>query len=676
MPHRPRRPKMIVDGRVPVRMPMSVFVARKKVASLPRLPLRGTLDLTYRCGNDCRHCWLRLPPDAPEGAGELALDEIRRVAAEARAMGCREWALSGGEPMLRPDFAEIFAETAGRAARYTLNTNGTLITPAIARLLRRPGTKLVALYGATAAVHDAVTRTPGSFEALRRGIAYLREAGAGFTVQVVPMKTNIGEYDAMVRLAGSWSPSWRLGATWLYLSASGDPARNRDILAERLDPARIVALDRAHEGSPVDGDGSGAACAPAPSAGPYAACLAARRDFHVDAYGGMSFCSFVKDPALRIDLRATGFAEAWESGLPRLAGAGPPSGAGAASCGSCDLRSDCKWCPVFAYLEHRDHGARIDHLCAIARETRRARGKWLEGHRRRFRVAGLSVDVESDLPIGNGTFDPKFELFRAPADGPADIVLRHHFALPALAGEDLGEEVYRRPPWAVYRKGSSWIYLMISADPADASVHRVMVFDDGHTRGSIYSPSDAFFRKGGLDSLAMLPSDQLVLARALPAFGGAFVHAAGVVVDGHGLVFAGPSEAGKSTVVKLIGGRGEVLCDDRVVVRRGPGGFRVHGTWNHGEIPVVSPASAPLRAVFFLRQAKDNRLDRVGDPKAVLADFLPRLVRPLLSADWWERVLAVAGEVVREVPFYDLSFDKSGRVVGVLEDLLSAEGRA
>ena len=655
---------------------MSRYVARKEVDRLPRLPLRGTLDLTYRCNNDCRHCWLRLPAGAPERAAELTLDEIRRLAAEARAMGCREWALSGGEPMLRPDFPEIFAETAGRAARYTLNTNGTLVTPAIARLLRREGVKLVALYGATAAVHDAVTRVPGSFEALGRGIAYLREAGAGFTVQIVPMRTNIREYEAMVRLAESWSPSRRLGATWLYLSASGDPDRDRDILAERLDPARIVALDRADAGSPAGGDGGPeAACAPAAAGGPYAACLAERRDFHVDPYGGLSFCSFVKDPALRLDLRATGFAEAWETGLPRLAGAVPPSAGSAADCGSCELRSDCKWCPVFAYLEHRDHGARIDHLCAVARETRRARGEWLDGHRRRFRIAGLAVDVASDLPIGESTFDPKFEPFRAAPDGPADIVLRHHFALPPLAGEDLGEEVFRRPPWAVYRKGASWIYLMLSGDPSDASVHRVMVFDDGHTRGTIYSPSDELFREGGLDSLAMLPSDQLVLARALPAFGGAFVHAAGVVMNGQGLVFAGPSEAGKSTMVKLIGGRGEVLCDDRVVVRRGDGGFRVHGTWSHGEIPAVSAASAPLRAVFFLRQAGTNRADRVADPRAVLADFLPRLVRPLLSADWWEKVLAVAGDVVREVPFYDLSFDRSGGVVEVLESLLDgAEG--
>jgi radical SAM protein with 4Fe4S-binding SPASM domain len=652
---------------------MSRFVVKRRVENLPRIPLRGTIDLTYRCVNDCRHCWLRLAPDAPERDAELSADEIGRVVDEARQAGCREWAISGGEPLLRPDFAEIFTAIVERSAWYTLNTNGGLITPAIARLLRKKGTKLVALYGPTAAIHDAITRRPGSFADLERGVAYLKEAGAAFTVQIVPMRSNIAEYDAMVRLARSWSPSWRLGATWLYLSASGDARKNSEIRAERLDPARVVDLDQVYEGGAMDpGLEAAASCAAAsdPGGGLYATCLAGRRDFHIDPYGGLSFCSFVKDPALRLDLRSMSFAEAWDERLPRLAGAVKSSQAYREGCGTCELRLDCKWCPVFAYLEHRDHARKIDHLCAIARETRNAREAWRRAHRRRFAVAGLAVEVESDLPIAAGTFGPRFEAFQAPSDGPADIILRHHFSLPELGAFDLGREVYRRPPWAIYRKGGSWIYVMISPDRSDPAVHRIMTFDEGHTRGRIFSPSDGPFRSGGLDSLALLPSDQLILARALPAFGGLYVHAAGVEMGGRGLVFAGPSEAGKSTMVKLIGDRGRVLCDDRVVVRRAPGGFRVHGTWNHGEIAQVSPGPAPLHAVFFLRQARTNRLDRVTDAKAVLSGFLPRLVRPLVTADWWERALALAGEIARRVPFYEVSFDRSGDIVTVLEDFL------
>jgi len=176
-------------------------------------------------------------------ADELSFDEIRRIADEARALGTRKWGISGGEPMLRADFPAIFDYLTRRETRflcpaaslrgasqetgflnYSLNSNGTLITPEIARLLKRKGSKMIALYGATAEVYDAVTRDSGGFEMAMRGVAYLGEAGAGFIVQLIPMRANWHQWDKMIELPKSLSPHWRVGAPWLYLSSSGAPA--------------------------------------------------------------------------------------------------------------------------------------------------------------------------------------------------------------------------------------------------------------------------------------------------------------------------------------------------------------------------------------------------------------------------------------------------------------------
>jgi len=650
---------------------MSRFVSREARPSLPRLPLSGSLDLTCRCNNDCRHCWLRLAPDDAAERNELSFEEIRALVDEARGMGCRHWSLSGGEPMIRPDFADIFEYITVRSSSYTLNTNGTLITPAVARLMKRSGSKLIALYGADAGVHDRITRNPGSFEALRRGITLLREAGAAFTVQIVPMKSNQAQLEAMIDLAKSWSPSWRFGASWLFLSADGDPARNRDILEERLTPAEILRIERTD--GPSDGldDEQAASCLSLPGAGLYASCLAGRRDFHVDPHGGMSFCGFVKDPALRLDLRRMNFREAWDEGLPALAGKVKPGKTYAENCGSCKLRADCRWCPVYAYLEHRDHSAPIDYLCGLARGEKARRTEWERTHRRYYGVGGLTLRVEADLPITDSTFQPKLELFRVSGPGEDVISIRHHFSLPELDGRNLGREVYRKAPWAIYRKGGSWIYLGIFPDPEDKRVHRVLIFNDDHTRARVFNPSAELFLGGGLDSLMLLSSDQILLARVLPSFGGALVHSAGVSLRGQGLLFVGAAEAGKSTTVKMLKGKAEILCDDRMIVRKGPGGFRIHGTWSHGEVPIVSPASAPCRALLFLRQSKDNRLERIADPKAVLKNLLPRFVRPLETAEWWDRILTLAGEIAAGIPCYDMRFDKSGKIVEALEELCS-----
>ena len=57
-----------------------------------RLPLDGVLDLTYRCNNTCRHCWLWQPPNAVQGEDELSFTEIQRIVNEARQIEARHTA--------------------------------------------------------------------------------------------------------------------------------------------------------------------------------------------------------------------------------------------------------------------------------------------------------------------------------------------------------------------------------------------------------------------------------------------------------------------------------------------------------------------------------------------------------------------------------------------------------
>lgn len=669
----------------------SSFAEQVRTGNLPRLPFKGSIDLTYRCNNNCRHCWLHLPTSAEEQAQELSWDEIRRIADEARAMGCREWGISGGEPMLRPDFPEIFDYLTRKVRAYTFNTNGTLITPDLARLLTRKGTKMVALYGATAEVHDHVTRTPGSFEAVMRGFAYLREAGVGFTVQIVPMRDNYRQFDDMLRLAESLSPHYRVGAAWLYLSACGSPQRNAEIRRQRLEPREVIILDQpnlayeeanallpAHEPPPA---------ASADDDRVFARCIAGRQDFHIDPYGGMTFCSFIKDPALRYDLRKGTLRVGWDEFIPALADKVRGGKEYREHCGSCEQRADCRWCNVYGFLEHGRHGAKVEYLCEVARENRRFKEEWPRRHRRYFEIADITLQVESDLPFTDQTLDAKFRKFQRDGPGADTVSIRHHFRLPQVRVSELGQQVYCKPPWAIYRRGQSWVYLGISPPGGGDGLHRVVVLNNDHSRGEFYHPDDTVFRKGGLHSLTLLPTDQILLARLLADRQACFLHSAGAVfspssstklkprTEGTGLLFVGHSEAGKSTTVKLIQDRAEILCDDRNIVRRWSAGFRVHGTWSHGEVPLVSAASAPLRAILFLKQSPDNRLVPMPDRREVLKRLLACVVRPLVTPDWWQKTLSVVEALTREVPCYSMEFDKNGRIVEQLTELAEGKGQ-
>jgi hypothetical protein len=333
------------------------------------------------------------------------------------------------------------------------------------------------------------------------------------------------------------------------------------------------------------------------------------------------------------------------------------------------MREGCRWCPAFGFLEHRRFSARVEYLCDVAGEDLRYKKEWAKKHRRYYGIAGMTVKVESDLPFDEGTLNPKFETFRVEEPGDDVISVRHHFSLPGLADHDLGTEVYRRPPWAIYRKGSSWIYRGISPQDGEEKPERIAIVNDSHTGVRIFSPDDALFRRGNLGALTMFPSDQILLARALADRQGCFFHSSGVVLEGKGLLFVGHSEAGKSTTVSMLKGKAEILCDDRIIVRKDAAGFRVYGTWSHGDVPDVSAASAPLHAILFLKQAPDNRIVAVANTKESLQNLLACLVTPLETTDWWEKILALIEDLVKGVPCFDMYFNTSGEIIESLRTL-------
>jgi hypothetical protein len=104
-------------------------------------------------------------------------------------------------------------------------------------------------------------------------------------------------------------------------------------------------------------------------------------------------------------------------------------------------------------------------------------------------------------------------------------------------------------------------------------------------------------------------------------------------------------------------------------VRRWPEGFRVHGTWSHGDVPDVSSAAAPLRAILFLEQSTENEIVRLDDRKLIWQRLLATLIRSLVTADWWQKEMDVLESIVDDVPCYTMRFDKSGAIVSELEGL-------
>lgn len=147
-------------------------------------PIHLTFFVTRRCNARCAFCFYEKARDAEEGAPELDLEEIRRVAG---SMGPLLWVLfSGGEPFLREDLTEVsgvFHDTSS-ACFLTYPTNGLLPEVVVGRteeILRRCRESVVVVKLSLDGVgerHDALRGTPGGFAKLmetHRGLARLAE---------------------------------------------------------------------------------------------------------------------------------------------------------------------------------------------------------------------------------------------------------------------------------------------------------------------------------------------------------------------------------------------------------------------------------------------------------------------------------------------------------------------
>lgn len=300
-------------------------------------------------------------------------------------------------------------------------------------------------------------------------------------------------------------------------------------------------------------------------------------------------------------------------------------------------------------------------------------------YRRYFQIAGITVCVESDLDFNRIKFKDALLAFSVDGPGEDNVIFRHYFEIPGLEGIDLGQELYRKPPWSIYRKGDSWIYLGIMPPGLGGAFHKVAIFSNDYRRAIIHNSlqEKENILKNVWRSLSLFPTDQIWLGPLLADRQAVLLHAAGAIVNTKGLAFVGHSDAGKSTAMELLKSNFrakslpvEILCDDRVVVRNWTGSWHIHGTWSHGTTTDVSPSSAPLQAIFFLEQALDNKITPLIERKLIWSKLLATLVKPMMTAEWWTKELVILEQLIKEVPCYTMFFDKSGAIIPELERLV------
>lgn len=327
-----------------------------------RIPLDCSFEITYRCNLRCAQCYCA--PD--RNRKELDLKEIRRILDELADAGCLWILLTGGEPLTRPDFLDIYTYAKRKGMVTSLFTNGTLLTPAIADHLAeyRPFMVEITLYGATEETYEKVTGVAGSFRRCMQGIDLLLERRLPLRLKSTVSTINLHELPEMKAFAKERGVEFRFDPV---LNKRFDGTRGPEDI--RISPRQIVEMDLSDPDLERDWKRFCANYWHPMRPQELFVCPAGQNSCHIDPYGMLQICLMVKNPGY--DLRRGAFGEGWNNFIPGLR---KMRYRREQKCHTCEALPICDKCPGWSLLEHGDMESPVDYLCDIAHMRARAFG--------------------------------------------------------------------------------------------------------------------------------------------------------------------------------------------------------------------------------------------------------------------------------------------------------------
>jgi SynChlorMet cassette radical SAM/SPASM protein ScmF len=205
---------------------------KQKTKGQVEMPAINTLYfyLTEGCNLACRHCWMGPRFDATGSHyPTLPVEVFETAIREAKPLGLTGVKLTGGEPLLHPEFTRFLEIVRREELKLTLETNGLLCTPEIAAEIAKSTNRFVSVSidGTDAATHEWVRGVPGSFKAAQQAVRNLVATGTRPQVIFTVMRGNAGQVDAMARMVDE------LGAASLKFNVVQPTARGEKLHADQ-----------------------------------------------------------------------------------------------------------------------------------------------------------------------------------------------------------------------------------------------------------------------------------------------------------------------------------------------------------------------------------------------------------------------------------------------------------
>lgn len=344
------------------------------LAEADNIPLTGSMELLPLCNLGCSMCYIRLTKPEMEARGRMRTGrewlELGRQMVQA---GTLFVLLTGGEPLLHPDFREIYLGLKKMGLILTINTNATLIDADWADFFGRnkPRRINITLYGGNNSTYEKLCRCADGYDRVVRAVKLLRSRGVDVKLSGTITPANVDDLPGMLATAGELDVP--IHTETYIMPAVRERSKPFDeqsrLLPEAAAAARIQGMRggmgeemfeyyREEALRRID---SFTDRPPQPCS---VSCHGGKCSFTVNWQGMLRPCVVLTEP--QASAFEMGFEAAWKQ-VSRMF----LQMRYCADCSVCRLRGICRVCAAAPLLETGDPMARPAYLCRYAAETER-----------------------------------------------------------------------------------------------------------------------------------------------------------------------------------------------------------------------------------------------------------------------------------------------------------------
>ena len=334
-----------------------------------KAPVNGSIELLPLCNMNCDMCYVRMSREEMEKQGRLrTLAEWTDLGRQMAEAGVLFLLLTGGEPLLYPDFKELYLALKRMGMILTINTNGTLIDEEWADFFGRhkPRRVNITLYGADERAYAELCHYPGGFEKTVNAVRLLRARGVDVKIGGSVTKSNLADLDRILAIGRELDVPVRMDTYMMPgVRERGRPFNEQARLSpEEAARARIQSL-REEMGPalwPQYVKQSLERVRAGEKSSRHVTCMAGNCSFTVNWQGELRPCVVMTEPAVPVFEK--GFAAAWKEVSARMGQILLNE-----KCAACALRPLCRTCAASAMLETGDYNGVPEYMCRFAAES-------------------------------------------------------------------------------------------------------------------------------------------------------------------------------------------------------------------------------------------------------------------------------------------------------------------